>query len=284
MVTQNERSRGASPATTHHQAGRNQRARNKRGAAERQAHKPNGAAPGICMLESALQHVGRGWPVFPAHSGGEKRATSPRIQQQRSAMGCHHRSGGDQRDFGDMAEGEHWPPHRPGPESGCLKQIRSPAMGSMVSAIFGKLEKKHGSLPKTLMSVSPTGSVHHYFRCPKGVIIKSTTSKIAVGIDIRGANGMVFAPPSLRPGKGQYRWINNHCIADAPAWLIELCRDRNDDRQHGSNKTLMTDDLDELTAARRRDPKQPSRLQRMEDIRLGAPWRHRRRRLWLQLV
>ena len=112
-----------------------------------------------------------------------------------------------------------------------------------------QLEAKHGKLPETLKGKSPTGSVHHYFNCPTDVVIKNTESKIALGVDVRGDGGMVIAPPSIRPGKGRYRWINNHPVADAPTWLIELCRDKDDGRKHEPNKKLMAEDLDELAVA-----------------------------------
>ena len=37
---------------------------------------------------------------------------------------------------------------------------------------------------------------------------------------------MVIAPPTVRPGVGVYRWINHSPIAEPPAWLIELTKDR----------------------------------------------------------
>jgi hypothetical protein len=37
---------------------------------------------------------------------------------------------------------------------------------------------------------------------------------------------MVIAPPTVRTGVGVYRWINHNPIAEPPAWLIELTKDR----------------------------------------------------------
>jgi hypothetical protein len=42
---------------------------------------------------------------------------------------------------------------------------------------------------------------------------------------VRGEGGMVVAPPSVKPGVGSYRWLNNNDIADAPDWLITLCQE-----------------------------------------------------------
>ena len=36
---------------------------------------------------------------------------------------------------------------------------------------------------------------------------------------------MVLAPPSIKPGKGAYRWLNDLAIAAAPEWLNQLARD-----------------------------------------------------------
>ncbi|HEY6615993.1 MAG TPA: DUF3987 domain-containing protein, partial [Vicinamibacterales bacterium] len=85
------------------------------------------------------------------------------------------------------------------------------------------LEKKHGKLPKTLMSKSPTDSVHRYYRHP-GEHIRCKSMTIAPGVDVKADGGMVIAPPSVRED-GKYVWLNNEEIAEAPAWLIELIKD-----------------------------------------------------------
>ena len=86
------------------------------------------------------------------------------------------------------------------------------------------LEAEHGGLPVTLMAESPTGSLHHYFNHPRnGIKITSSSHKLALGVDVKGDGGMVIAPPTLRPGVGTYKWLNEGMpIADAPDWLIEL--------------------------------------------------------------
>jgi hypothetical protein len=91
-------------------------------------------------------------------------------------------------------------------------------------ASLKQLEAEHGALPDTLMGESPSGSRHHYFNHPgNGIKVRSTTSELGPGIDVKGDGGMVIAPPSLRSGKGNYRWLNEDTpIADAPDWLIKL--------------------------------------------------------------
>jgi hypothetical protein len=94
-----------------------------------------------------------------------------------------------------------------------------------------ELTYKHGPLPDTRQAISPSGSIHFYFRwsISSGNIINST-SKVGLGIDVRGDGGMVIAPPSIKPSKvegepaGEYKWANKNKILDAPDWLIELVR------------------------------------------------------------
>jgi hypothetical protein len=90
-------------------------------------------------------------------------------------------------------------------------------------AALRKLEREHGKLPKTLMAVSPSGSVHRYYRHP-GNGVKVTSVALVDGVDIKGDGGMVVAPPSRR-GDGVYRWRNSLPIAPAPKWLLALVQE-----------------------------------------------------------
>jgi AAA domain/Bifunctional DNA primase/polymerase, N-terminal/Primase C terminal 2 (PriCT-2) len=87
------------------------------------------------------------------------------------------------------------------------------------------LEKKHGKLPDTLMGQSPSGSPHRYFR-HHGRGFKVKLGKLIDGVDVKGDGGMVVAPPSIAPSSmrcpGQYVWLNNLPIAEAPQWLLDL--------------------------------------------------------------
>ena len=112
-------------------------------------------------------------------------------------------------------------------------------------AALRALEGKHELLPPTLMAQSPTGSVHYYFRLPLGMKIKNSASEIviegdtrALGIDVRGEGGMVIAPPSYHPRGGQYRWLNDLEVADAPPWLIGIVPKSDDVRRKSGAASL----------------------------------------------
>jgi Bifunctional DNA primase/polymerase, N-terminal/Primase C terminal 2 (PriCT-2) len=90
-------------------------------------------------------------------------------------------------------------------------------------AALRKLEREHSKLPKTLMAVSPSGSVHRYYKHPgNGMMIKSAA--LVHGVDIKGDGGMVIAPPSRR-GDGVDRWRNSLPIVAAPAWLLDMVQE-----------------------------------------------------------
>jgi hypothetical protein len=90
------------------------------------------------------------------------------------------------------------------------------------AAELAKLEARHGALPATLEAMSPSGSVHRYFNHPGvDIKVKTSTSEIGPGIDVRGDGGMVLGVPSVKPDKGVYTWRNDLAIADAPQWLLD---------------------------------------------------------------
>jgi Bifunctional DNA primase/polymerase, N-terminal/Primase C terminal 2 (PriCT-2) len=96
--------------------------------------------------------------------------------------------------------------------------------------LLAALEEQHGKLPDTLMAQSPSGSVHRYFKHP-GRKVRSSSSSIAVGVDVKGDGGMVIAPPSQRHD-GSYRWLNWETpIAEGPAWLLELVSEKREQRE-----------------------------------------------------
>jgi hypothetical protein len=200
------------------------------------------------MVEAALSYAARSWHIFPAPPEKKKSYKSADYSGGRP-WGATTNEKQIRRDF------KHWPKANvgvvTGPKSGIFVVEADTPKGHAVDGIASikTLERKHGRLPKTLMAASPSGSVHYYFNYPGNVTIGNSTSKIAPGVDVRGAGGMVIAPPSVRPGVGQYRWLNANEIADAPKWLLELCRHRDDGGKAKPNEKLLADDLEELAFA-----------------------------------
>jgi hypothetical protein len=104
---------------------------------------------------------------------------------------------------------------------------------------LSSLEQQHGKLPATLMAISPTGSLHHYFNHPGDVKIVSRA--LVSGVDCKGDGGMVIAPPSVRVDVGSYVWANDLPIADAPPWLLELVTLDDTFKERGTADELTAD-------------------------------------------
>jgi hypothetical protein len=92
-----------------------------------------------------------------------------------------------------------------------------------------ELERRHGELPATVMSITGSLGTHLYFRHVDG--IKNSVSGIGEGLDLRTTGGLVVLPPSLHKNGRRYIWEgasrpNEIAVAPFPEWLRELARGR----------------------------------------------------------
>jgi Bifunctional DNA primase/polymerase, N-terminal len=177
-------------------------------------------------LAAALAYAAHGWAVFPVPPGTKRSYKSAEHSDGR-AWGMTRNAEEIRRDF------TLWPDAGIGIPTGAVNGIivvetdTVEGHGIDGSNSLAQLETKHGALPQTLQAISPSGSVHRYFKhTGDGIKIKSSASEIGRGIDIRGDGGMVIVPPPVRPGVGVYRWINRNPIAEPPGWLVELTKDK----------------------------------------------------------
>ena len=172
------------------------------------------------VVEHAIHYAtNNGWSVFPAPPGEKK--------SHKSAARSDGRKWGQTRDADEIRHDfRRWPDANVGVVCGAVSGIfvieADTTEGHDVDGIasLAALEREHDPLPATRQAESPSGSIHHYFKHP-GFKIKNSASEIAPGVDVRGDGGMVIAPPSVKPGKGIYRWRNDLAIADAPQWLLD---------------------------------------------------------------
>jgi hypothetical protein len=70
---------------------------------------------------------------------------------------------------------------------------------------LAELEQRHVDLPWTAVVETPSGGWHIYLRHPGGRI-PNNASRIGLGVDVRGDNGLALLPPSRR-SDGAYRWV-----------------------------------------------------------------------------
>ena len=80
---------------------------------------------------------------------------------------------------------------------------------------WAKLCEQYGE-PNTLTITTPSDGLHYYFSSDQE--LPNTAGKIAPGIDTRGKNGYVIAPPSWG---GRYAVRTQAEIAPTPQWILE---------------------------------------------------------------
>jgi putative DNA primase/helicase len=178
-------------------------------------------------LAAALVYVDRGLAVFPAASAVKKSCKSAKYSNG-ARWGATRDPDEVRRDF------TRWTGARIGIPTGTVNGIvvietdTIEGHGVDGAASLWALEHRHGALPDTLKAISPSGSIHRYFRHPGAAIkIKGSASEIGPGIDVRADGQMVIAPPSVNPDGGRYRWLNpNNPIAPMPLWLVMLTQDK----------------------------------------------------------
>lgn len=91
------------------------------------------------------------------------------------------------------------------------------------------LERQHGPLPDTPLSLTGGGGLHALFVHP-GVAVQNKVG-IASGLDVRGDGGYIVAPPSLHISRRRYAWDlaadpETTPIASLPGWLETIAARR----------------------------------------------------------
>jgi hypothetical protein len=88
---------------------------------------------------------------------------------------------------------------------------------------FGAVASEHGPLEQGPRVATPSGGLHLYFRTSDKGLARCRAA-VKPGIDIRGAGGLVAAPPTSRSGRS-YRWIVSPWdapVPEAPRWVLDL--------------------------------------------------------------
>lgn len=101
------------------------------------------------------------------------------------------------------------------------------------------LEAANGRLPETVQQMTGRGRHLCFLWDPAGPEMRNRSKVGGADIDVRGNGGYIVAPPSIHPGdakKGvpagrRYGWCfgrapEDMAFAVPPAWLVELCRPR----------------------------------------------------------
>lgn len=94
------------------------------------------------------------------------------------------------------------------------------------------LVREHGSLPRTVTTMTGGGGRHLLFRAPAAPVrILNSIGALGSGLDLRGERGLVVAPPSLHASGGSYEFasgqgLSDLPLADLPQWIVVLVASR----------------------------------------------------------
>jgi hypothetical protein len=178
------------------------------------------------LFDAALEYSGKGWKVLPLHTFDDgactcesKNCTSP-AKHPLTAKGVHDAS------VDESIINRWWT------EADVANVGVATGNGLLVLDIDAKnagleslahLEAENGSLPKTPTVNTGGGGRHYYFCLPVGMVV-SNRAGVVPGIDVRGDNGYVVAPPSLHVSGIHYTWQvpPTTPLAEPPDWLLVL--------------------------------------------------------------
>src|SRR5262249_41391441 len=137
------------------------------------------------VLAAALAYAGHGLAVFPVPPDSKKSYKSAEYSDG-AKWGATRDAAEIRRDFA------RWPTANIGAPTGATNRIvvvdtdTVEGHGVDGAASLARLEAAHGPLPYTLMAISPTLGPHRYFQHPgAGIKIKSTSSEIGAGVDVK---------------------------------------------------------------------------------------------------
>ena len=124
---------------------------------------------------------------------------------------------------------------------------RSSPMRISVSRHGGSLEElvKRFSLPDTAMVRTGSAGWHLYFTYQGE--LKNSAGKLGTGIDTRGTNGYVVAPPSLHASGNYYAWVNQLPPTPLPQSLLDALSSSRNAKIYQSVQPLLLEQTTDTT-------------------------------------
>lgn len=181
-------------------------------------------------LQSALSYAERGGKVIPVHSikNGSCSCGNTKCSSQAKHPTLDK---WPDRATDDPVQIRNWITANPNTNLGFATGKRSGVAVLDVDAGHGgleslaELEKELGPLPRTVTAKTGGGGRHYYFKYPNTDL--GNRAGFKKGLDIRGDNGFVVAPPSVHKSGRRYEWLQGLGVhevdfAEFPPKLLEL--------------------------------------------------------------
>jgi Bifunctional DNA primase/polymerase, N-terminal/AAA domain len=191
----------------------------------------------MTILEAALDHVRRGFKVFPVFPVRHGECACPRRAACEDAgkhpIGRFAPHGRNDATGDEATIRRWWTDWRDanigiatGTESGVFVLDVDPRHGG--DETLHRLELQHGMLPHSWEAKTGSGGRHVFFQHP-GYKTVSRQGRLGPGLDIKGDGGYVVGAGS-RNTNGEYVWEvcahpDDMPLAEAPRWLLNRCRE-----------------------------------------------------------
>ena len=171
------------------------------------------------VWQAALQYLGQGWSVYPVAEASEHLQGMSRVLSGKLPVSLRYFINPIKHI--DQATPDQFTGHGIGIATGGQSRL-------LVIDVDGS----EGLESAAQLQHSPTRTVrtrhglHLYYAYPEPTTwMPSAPGVLAEGIDIKGDDGFVSAPPSRHPEGGYYEWINPEvAIATLPNHLVELIK------------------------------------------------------------
>jgi hypothetical protein len=168
------------------------------------------------VWRAALDYLERGWGVFPIAAA-----------DRRLSGHCRTLSGKLPTHLRYFIQPITDPRHAsPGIFAGCGVGIATGRQSGLlvldIDGAAGRESARELGLPPTL-AVATRHGLHLYYAYPdRRRRVPSSPGGLAAGIDVKGDDGFVAAPPTAHPEGGQYRWVEPRApIASLPPATLE---------------------------------------------------------------
>ncbi len=179
------------------------------------------------MQKEALELADRNWKVLPIHSVNGNGCTCGKPDCGKPGKHPHIKKWQNEgTDDPDVIKGwfRKWPDMNIGVQTGSASRLIvidvDPRHGGDDS--LHEREKEHGELPPTKEVLTGGGGRHLPFKYDGK--IKNSVGKLGPGLDIRGENGFVVAPPSVHESGRKYEWEvagYDTEMPELPSWVVD---------------------------------------------------------------
>lgn len=187
-------------------------------------------------LRHALAYAGLGWQVFPVHWVVDGRCSCGNVCDSPGKHPIRELTPHGLKDATTEAATlqRWWAQHpqanvaiRTGAASGVWVLDVDVGGGKQGDIALESLTDQHGALPDTVQGFTGSGGLHYVFRYPvDGRAVRNRTNAPGQGLDVRGDEGYIVAPPSVHISGGVYEWeaaadpLEGQASADPPEWLL----------------------------------------------------------------